>query len=63
MGKISDDVFRPSVIVDSERGNLKISVKFYIGVCRVPIFCRVPNAEYYDCEVPSPSSEPSIYMF
>ena len=29
--------------------------------CRVPISCRVPSAEYYDCVVPR--SEPSICMF
>ena len=29
----------------------------------MPIFCRVPSAEYYDCVVQSPSSEPSIYIF
>ena len=24
-----------------------------LGVCRVPIFCRVPSAEYYDCSTKS----------
>ena len=51
------------VFMTMESEKFKSLELYFLGVCRVPIFCRVPSAEYYDCVKSSPSFEPSICIF